>query len=63
MQRKTKRPVQFEITDTTRESLAAWATRRNLRFTSIARRDSAAHELQAATCSLMLRSSRLAASS
>lgn len=34
MQRKTHRPVQFEITETTRESLAAWVARRNLRSAS-----------------------------
>ena len=27
MQRKTQRPVQFEITETTRESIAAWVAR------------------------------------
>jgi site-specific recombinase XerC len=34
MQRKTQRPVQFEITETTRESIAAWVARRALRATS-----------------------------
>jgi hypothetical protein len=33
MQRKTQRPVQFEITEATRESLAAWVARRDLRST------------------------------
>jgi integrase len=31
MQRKTQRPVQFEITEPTREALAAWVSRRQLR--------------------------------
>lgn len=31
MQRKTQRPVQFEITSTTRESVAAWIKEANLR--------------------------------
>lgn len=31
MQRKTQRPVQFEITEATRESIAAWVSRRDLR--------------------------------
>lgn len=34
MQRKTQRPVQFEITEATRESIAAWVARRDLRSTS-----------------------------
>ncbi|MBI2769189.1 MAG: tyrosine-type recombinase/integrase [Burkholderiales bacterium] len=34
MQRKTKRPVQFEITEATRESIAAWVARCDLRSTS-----------------------------
>lgn len=33
MQRKTQRPVQFEITEATRESVAAWVARRDLRST------------------------------
>lgn len=31
MQRKTQRPVQFEITEPTRDALAAWVARRQLR--------------------------------
>jgi integrase len=31
MQRKTQRPVQFEITEPTRDALAAWVSRRQLR--------------------------------
>jgi len=31
MQRKTQRPVQFEITEPTRDGLAAWVSRRQLR--------------------------------
>ena len=31
MQRKTQRPVQFEITDQTREALAAWIDAAGLR--------------------------------
>ncbi|WBY02898.1 hypothetical protein PE066_04995 [Ramlibacter tataouinensis] len=31
MQRKTQRPVQFEITEPTRDALAAWVLRRQLR--------------------------------
>jgi site-specific recombinase XerC len=34
MQRKTQRPVQFEITEATRESIAAWVARCDLRSTS-----------------------------
>lgn len=34
MQRKTQRPVQFEITEATRESLTAWVARRDLRASS-----------------------------
>lgn len=34
MQRKTQRPVQFEITEAARDSLAAWVQRRDLRSTS-----------------------------
>ena len=34
MQRKTQRPVQFEITEATREAVAAWTARRELRSTS-----------------------------
>ena len=34
MQRKTQRPVQFEITEATRESVAAWVVRSDLRSTS-----------------------------
>ena len=34
MQRKTQRPVQFEITEATRESVAAWVARSDLRSTS-----------------------------
>lgn len=34
MQRKTQRPVQFEITEATRESIAAWVARCDLRATS-----------------------------
>jgi len=34
MQRKTQRPVQFEITEVTRESLAAWVARSDLRSSS-----------------------------
>ena len=34
MQRKTQRPVQFEITESTRESVAAWVERSDLRSTS-----------------------------
>jgi len=34
MQRKTQRPVQFEITEATRESLAAWVARHDLRSAS-----------------------------
>jgi integrase len=34
MQRKPQRPVQFEITEPTRESIAAWVARRALRSTS-----------------------------
>jgi integrase len=34
MQRKTQRPVQFEITEATRESVAAWVARRDLRSSS-----------------------------
>ena len=34
MQRKTQRPVQFEITDSTRASIAAWAACRDLRSSS-----------------------------
>ena len=32
MQQKTKRPVQFEITEHTRDALAAWITQANLRL-------------------------------
>ena len=31
MQRKTQRPVQFEITEATRESICSWVARRDLR--------------------------------
>jgi site-specific recombinase XerC len=31
MQRKTQRPVQFEITEAAREALATWVMRRHLR--------------------------------
>jgi integrase len=34
MQRKTQGPVQFEITEATREAVAAWVSRRDLRSTS-----------------------------
>lgn len=34
MQRKTQRPVQFEITDATRDALTAWVARRDLRSSS-----------------------------
>jgi len=34
MQRKTKRPVQFEITEAVRESIAAWVARCDLRPSS-----------------------------
>ena len=34
MQRKTQRPVQFEITEATRESIAPWVARSDLRSTS-----------------------------
>jgi integrase len=34
IQRKTQRPVQFEITEATRESIAAWIARCDLRSTS-----------------------------
>jgi integrase len=34
MQRKTQRPVQFEITEATREAIAAWVSRRDLRSSS-----------------------------
>lgn len=34
MQRKTQRPVQFEITEAARESIAAWVARCDLRSTS-----------------------------
>jgi len=34
MQRKTQRPVQFEITEAARESVAAWVARAELRLTS-----------------------------
>lgn len=34
MQRKTQRPVQFEITEATRESIAGWVARSDLRSTS-----------------------------
>jgi integrase len=34
MQRKTQRPVQFEITETTRDSVAAWVANAQLRSTS-----------------------------
>jgi len=34
MQRKTQRPVQFEITEATREAVAAWVARPDLRSTS-----------------------------
>lgn len=34
MQRKTQRPVQFEITEATRESIADWVARSDLRSTS-----------------------------
>src|SRR5215217_6698960 len=34
MQRKTQRPVQFEITEAMRESIAAWAGRCSLRSTN-----------------------------
>jgi integrase len=34
MQRKTQRPVQFEITEATRESLSAWVARMDHRSTS-----------------------------
>jgi integrase len=34
MQRKTQRPVQFEITEATREAVAAWVARKDLRSTS-----------------------------
>lgn len=33
MQRKTQRPVQFEITEATREAVAAWVVRADLRST------------------------------
>lgn len=34
MQRKTQRPVQFEITEATRDAVTAWVARRNLRSSS-----------------------------
>jgi len=34
MQRKTQRPVQFEITEATREAVAAWVARSDLRPSS-----------------------------
>jgi integrase len=34
MQRKTQRPVQFEITEATRDALATWMARRELRSSS-----------------------------
>jgi integrase len=34
MQRKTQRPVQFEITEATREAVAAWVARSDLRSSS-----------------------------
>ena len=34
MQRKTQRPVQFEITEAARDSLAVWVARRDLRSSS-----------------------------
>lgn len=34
MQRKTQRPVQFEITEATRESVASWVARKDLGSTS-----------------------------
>ncbi|MBY0241018.1 MAG: hypothetical protein K2X55_17060 [Burkholderiaceae bacterium] len=45
IQQKTKRPVQFELTDGTRQSITAWMAVANLKATDFPSRVSASHHI------------------
>ncbi len=66
VQRKTQRPVQFELTELTRSAVAAWIEKANLKSVfshSVGRKRAEVRKSSDTDCQLRSRSSQLAAPS